>query len=195
MKKRVSLLLALLLILSLAVPARAEEPWYAQAQEFVTRRGWMTGTDKGFEPLGTVTRATVFQTVYNIQGRPTAGEQVFPDAEGTWYADAAAWAAHAGLANGDGSGLFCGDRAATRAEVAAILSRFMSFRGVEVRSTGHMGMFRDVSEVPEWAFSAFDNCVYYGLFSGDQDSKLCPNATATRAELATLLMRMTDVIK
>ena len=60
-KKALSLALSTALALSLAAPALAGEPaetarpWYAEAQDYVTQRGLMTGTDKGFEPQGTVT--------------------------------------------------------------------------------------------------------------------------------------------
>ena len=71
MKKCLSLVLAFALILSLAVPALAvEKPWYAEAQSYVEINGLMKGTDKGFEPNGTVSLATVLQTLYNLEGNP-----------------------------------------------------------------------------------------------------------------------------
>ena len=73
-RKPLSLALSAALSLSLAVPALAADetpaPWYAEAQAYVTDKGYMTGTDKGFEPDGTVDRATVFQTLYNLEGKP-----------------------------------------------------------------------------------------------------------------------------
>ena len=87
-KKALSLSLAALLTLSPAT-ALADEgqgtPWYAEAQSYVQEQGIMTGTDKGFEPEGTVTYATVLQTLYNLEGKPGTTEAEI------WYADALAW--------------------------------------------------------------------------------------------------------
>lgn len=54
---------------------------------------------QGVHPqAGMVTRATVFQTLYNAQGKPEVGETTFADVKGKWYASAAAWAEEVGLA-------------------------------------------------------------------------------------------------
>ena len=88
-KKLLSLLLSLVMVLALCVPAMAAdaEPWYAEAQAYVTGNGIMTDNGNGFDPQGAVDRATVLQTLYNLQGKPSV------EAEGDeWYADALAWA-------------------------------------------------------------------------------------------------------
>ena len=86
-KRLSALLLSLVLALSLALPAMAAAPWYAEAQEYVTSSGIMVGDGTGFNPDGVVDRATVLQTLYNLQGKPAV------KAEGSeWYAAAKAWA-------------------------------------------------------------------------------------------------------
>ena len=102
MKKQIlSLTLAGAMMLSMAAPALAadgkgfadvaEDAWYAPAVAYAAEKGLMAGTgaDK-FSPDGTVTRGTVFQTLYNLAGKPEAGETSFVDVEGKWYAAAAA---------------------------------------------------------------------------------------------------------
>ena len=68
--------------------------WYAEAVNYVIENGIMgsTSTDaKVFTPNGTVTRATVYQTLYNLEGKPAVTEAAsFADVAGTWYADSAA---------------------------------------------------------------------------------------------------------
>ena len=88
-KKLLPLLLGLIMTLALCVPsmAAAGEPWYAEAQAYVTSSGIMADNGNGFDPQGAVDRATVLQTLYNLQGKPAV------EAEGDeWYADALAWA-------------------------------------------------------------------------------------------------------
>ena len=142
MNWRKPLSLALSAALSLAVPAFAADetpaPWYAEAQAYVTDKGYMTGTDKGFEPDGTVDRATVFQTLYNLEGKPApenstvltdggwevdAASAYFTDTTATWYSNAANWAVDAGLLTGTGAGTLNPQGTATRAELAALLVR------------------------------------------------------------------------
>ncbi|BDF66517.1 hypothetical protein CE91St43_04890 [Oscillospiraceae bacterium] len=195
-RKPLSLALSAALSLSLAVPALAADetpaPWYAEAQAYVTDKGYMTGTDKGFEPDGTVDRATVFQTLYNLEGKPTEGieKAAFNDIEGKWFAPAAHWAGFTGVAAGDENGAFNGERAITRAEIATILARYAAGKGL-TSTEGGMSMKEapDYDAIPAWALEGMSFCYYAGLMTGDQNGNLNPTANAVRAELATVLMK------
>lgn len=100
-KKLISITLSALLSLALAVPAfaagrpegwtpadgaRQAGPWYAEAVDYVTEKGYMVGSGNGFEPEAPVTYYSVLQTLYNREGSPNATENSQP-----WYSDAAAW--------------------------------------------------------------------------------------------------------
>lgn len=100
-KKLLSIALSTVLSLALAAPAfasgqpegwtpadgaRQAAPWYAEAVDYVTEKGYMVGTGNGFEPEALVTFYSVLQTLYNREGSPNASENSQP-----WYADAAAW--------------------------------------------------------------------------------------------------------
>ena len=195
-RKPLSLALSAALSLSLAVPALAADetpaPWYAEAQAYVTGKGYMTGTDKGFEPDGTVDRATVFQTLYNLEGKPTEGieKAAFNDIEGKWFAPAAHWAGFTGVAAGDENGAFNGERAITRAEIATILARYAAGKGLTATEGGmSMKEAPDYDAIPAWALEGMSFCYYAGLMTGDQNGNLNPTANAVRAELATVLMK------
>ncbi len=193
MKKFLSLLLACVMALSLAVPALAAEdtPWYAEAQEYVTAKGIMTGTDKGFEPDGLTTRAQVFQTLYNIEGKPAvSGDVPFADAAGQWYEPSAKWAAQAGVTTGD-NGSYFGNREITRAELVTILYRYakdVKKLDVSVGEDTNILSYDDAFSLPEWSVAAFQWACGAGVVNG-KGTALAPSDTATRAELATTLMR------
>ena len=196
-KRSASLALSAVMALSLAAPALAAEeeapnvPWYAEAQAYVTEKGIMTGTDKGFEPEGVVTRATVFQTLYNLEQPEAATTSIpFPDTAGTWYDAAANWAGVTGLSTGDENGNFNGDKAITRAEIATILTRYAKDKGIEVEETQQITQAPDFAEIPAWAQEGMTYCYDAGLMTGDQEGRMNPATTATRAELAILLMRL-----
>ncbi|MCR5824924.1 MAG: tyrosine-protein phosphatase [Oscillospiraceae bacterium] len=195
MKKFLTLFLALVAALSLAVPTLAAEdaaPWYDAAQQYVTQRSIMTGTDKGFEPLGTTTRAMVFRTLYNMEGKPAVdAAATFTDvAKDAWYADTAAWAEQTGLSNGD-NGKFAGDRAVTRAELVTILHRYakdVKQMDVSVGEDTNILSYSDAFDLPEWSISAFQWACGAGVVEGRGEA-LAPQDNASRAELATVLMR------
>ncbi|MCR5825790.1 MAG: 5'-nucleotidase C-terminal domain-containing protein, partial [Oscillospiraceae bacterium] len=142
-KKMLSLLLTLVMALSLAVPAMAAQPWYAEAQAYVTENGILQDTASGFDPAGTVDRATVLSAFYALEGKPTAktGDAAevwagsFPGTElsaaatrGEFKTLLEAYAKARGidasdLMVGDGTGNLMLERSITRAEFAQILLR------------------------------------------------------------------------
>ncbi len=203
MKKSLALLMAGALAVNLAVPALAaeasfsdvpENAWYASAVTEVTAQGMMAGIGNNkFDPTGTVTRGTVFQTLYNLAD-PTeeVAATTFVDVEGKWYADAAAWAEAEGLAAVPADKTFAGDRAITRAEIAVILARYAELTGV-TSEEGGMAMREapDYDQIPAWALEGMSFCYYADVMKGDSQGYLNPNGTATRAELAQILVQFT----
>ena len=178
--------------------AAAPAMWYDQAVETVTARGLMTGTGNGFDPDALVTRATVFQTLYNLEGRPaTGGASAFPDAAGAWYGPAANWAAAVGLAQGTGAG-FEGERAISRAEIVVILTRYAQYKGADMYAGDGvelLSLYWDAELLTPWSVDAFRWAVGAGIISGKTEANgtfLAPGHTATRAELAQILVNFTD---
>ena len=185
-----------------------QDAWYAEAVNYVIDNGIMGSTvadAKVFAPDGTVTRATVFQTLYNMEGKPaiadTAAEgsalvtgedgiltwTAFRDVEGAWYADAANWSASVGLASVPQDGLFNGDRNITRAEIATIFARYAEYKGMATAS-GDLSGYADVADVAEWAQDGMAVAVGSGILSGKPGDLLDPNGNAVRTELATILL-------
>lgn len=193
MKKRAALLLAVALAAALAAPAWGAGMWYDDAVAAVTEQGLMTGTGNGFDPDALVTRATVFQTLYNLEGRPAAEDAAWPDTDGKWYESAARWAKSAGLAQGTGAG-FEGDRAVTRAEIVVILARYAQYKGDDLRAGDGVELlsrYWDAELLARWDVDAFRWAVGAGIISGKTDGSgaaLAPGQNATRAELAQILV-------
>ena len=193
----------------------AADAWYAEAVNYVIENGIMgsTSTDaKVFTPDGTVTRATVFQTLYNLEGKPAVTETAtegaalttaedgsvtgwtaFSDIDGTWYADAANWAASTGLAAVPADRTFNGDRAITRAEIATIFARYAEYKGVST-TAGDLSTYADAADVAEWAADGMATAVGSGIISGKPGSLLDPNGTTIRTELATILFNYAKLV-
>ncbi len=213
-KRPLTLALSAALALSLAAPALAveiPEGWtpadgartvdaavYTEAQNYVTEKGWMTGTDKGFEPEGLVTRATMYEMFWKMEGKPAAEKPTtFTDvAADAWYWTSASWAEATGLSNGDG-GRYQGERNVTRAEVAAILYRYVEDKKIEVPASveGTPDAEWLVSDfyVPQWAAEPFAWAVSTGIVlpRGEGDGVgYAPSETVVRGELARMLTVM-----
>lgn len=188
-KRTLSLTLAALLTLTPAARCVESEPWYAEAERFIYQEGLMNGVEEGFAPTALATRAAVFQALWNLEGQPypkTAG--MFSDVSiDAWYATAASWAQENGLASGDHTHAFRGSAVITRAELATIFHRYLLNRGFPEIDLPAGENFTDLDEVPDWGLEGMLFCVGYGILSGDKD-RLMPNAAASQAELAAMLM-------
>ncbi len=188
-KKLLALIVTLSMSLSLAIPALAAEgetpaPWYAEAQQYVTEKGYMTGTDKGFEPEMTLTRAQVLQMLYNMAGKPEA-EATLTDVAGQWYADAANWAVSEKLIEG---AAFGEDAVITRAETAKLMADYAALKGL-VADTAGMAMKEapDYETIPAQYLEGMTFCFYGKVMTGDQNGNLNPMGELTRAEMAKIL--------
>ena len=164
--------------------------WYYEAVFYVLSNGIMNGTGKGFEPNGTVTRGTVFQTLYNMAGKPAVTEAAsFTDVAGKWYADAAAWAEDEGLTSGTGTGLFNGDAAITRQELAKVFADYTASKNIVPTEDVDLSTYADAGVIPGWASESMETAVSLGILKGS-NNRLNPAGTAVRSELAQILLNI-----
>ena len=168
--------------------------WYAEAAKYAVDQGLMSSTGNGFDPSANVTRATVFQTLYNAEGKPAVETAAsFTDVSGKWYADAAAWAETAGVATVGEDGLFHGERDITRGEIAAILARYAAYKKLDT-TAGDLTAFADADAVEAWALEGMQMVVGSQIISGKPGNLLDPNGQATRAELAAILKNFSALV-
>ena len=168
--------------------------WYVEAARYVMDNGIMTSAgNAGFLPNGTVTRGTVFQTLYNMAGKPEVTEAAsFTDVEGKWYADAAAWAEDEGLTSGTGTGLFNGDAAITRQELAKIFADYTASKNIVATEDVDLSTYADADKIPGWASESMETAVSLGILKGS-NNQLNPAGTAVRSELAQILLNVSKL--
>lgn len=205
MKRFCAALLAALCLLSGTVGAAEspanpftdvpEDEWYTSAVLEIVRQGIMAGTDPGlFSPEADVTRAMVITVLWKLEGSPQpAGTGSFPDVSpndlvSSWYSVPAAWAKEQGIAHGHDDGLFRGDDPVTREELAAFLYSYDLYLG-EAPAEGSLGLFPDANQVSDWAVDPVRHAVGMGYLRGDENG-LDPQGRATRAQLASILLRI-----
>ena len=172
--------------------------WFIDAVIYINDRGLMTGTSISpmlFSPNATLTRGMVVTVLHRIEGSPDASvfENAFSDvALWEWYGEAVRWAAGYGIAGGYGDGRFGPGDNITREQMATILHNYCVWKGIDV-SVGedtNILSFNDVFDVSEWAISAFQWACGAGVIGGKPGGLLDPEGNATRAEFATVLMRL-----
>lgn len=173
----------------------ATDKWYYEGVEYTYQKEWMNGmTETAFVPDGQTTRAMLVTVLYRIEGSPApAAESEFSDvAAGKWYTDAITWAAENNIVNGMGDGLFAPDDAITRAQMAAIFFRYAQYKQKDEGTRAPLESFADHADLPAWAADGMQWAVSKGIINGVQENTallLQPNGNATRAQIATVLMR------
>ena len=164
--------------------------WYYDAVKFVYDYDLMDGVGNNkFNPDGTLTRAMIAQVLYNLEGASGAYPSVFTDvADSAWYAKAVNWAAASGIVEGKGNNKFDPNAPITRQEMAAILYRYAALKGYDVSKVDSLNGYTDASKVASWAKEAMGWAVENYVINGKGASRLDPTGTATRAQVAQILM-------
>lgn len=170
--------------------------WAHEGIDFAVGYGLFSGNDKGqFLPNDTMTRAMLVVVLYNLDGHPsTKYKELFSDVkESKWYATAVTWAAQNNVVSGVGNGKFDPNGVVTREQIASILYRYTQMIGVETYvDRSILQDFSDGGKVSSWAKDAMSWACNVGLISGKASGGkvlLDPKGNATRAEVASILMR------
>lgn len=169
--------------------------WSHLGIDFCIEKGLFNGeSETRFSPNNTMTRAMLVTVLYRMEGTPEVEPDIpFADVrEGIWYMDAVIWAAENGIVNGMDGNLFCPDNEITREQIATIFYRYASFKGYDTSANGSLKPYPDEKLVGEWAYDALTWATGAGLINGNGRagiSYLDPQASATRAQTATILMR------
>ena len=164
-----------------------ETDWYYEAAVYALDNDLMNGTNVGFEPNSDVTVFSVYQMLYNMEGRPAVDPaQAVEGTEGAWYADCLNWAQAQGLYVRPST---VEDSDATRAAVAGIFADYATWKGVTVDTSGMaMQEAPDYGTIQEADLEGMTFCYYAGLMTGNQNGELMPYETLSRAEFAQMLM-------
>lgn len=175
----------------------ATDSWYSKAVKYVTEQGLMNGiSESTFSPMLSMSRAMLVTVLYRMENEPNAGTCSFTDvAADTWYTKAVSWAAANGIVTGISETAFAPDTQITRESLVVILYRYAMMKKLELNRNGDLTAFKDSNSVSDWAVDAMAWAVGAGILSGKAGNVLDPRGTATRAEVATILMRFCTEIR
>ena len=107
----------------------AEGQWYTEAVRWAASEGIVTGTGKGFSPDAALTRESLAAILFRYAGGQADADQLGSYADGAgvsaWAREAMNWAVAQGLITGKSGGRLDPGGTASRAEVSAILMRYV----------------------------------------------------------------------
>jgi len=174
----------------------APADWFYKYVEFVHANGIMIGTnDNMFEPNTPVTRAMFVRVIANMEKADMSGGNTsrFSDVPpGQWYTAAIEWAAENNIVSGVGYGFFDPNSNITREQTALIINNYLQYKGLSGSGASTSQAFADENEISSWAIDAVKIMQSEGIILGKLGNRFEPKASATRAEIATIVTRLTD---
>ena len=156
--------------------------WYYDGVKYACDNGLMNGTSaNAFSPNADTTRSMIVTILARMEGVNTSGGA-------TWYTAGRAWAMENGISDGTNM-----EGKITREQLAAMLYRYAKMKGYDVSASASLSGYADASSVSGWAKEAMQWAVGSGLIQGSGNA-LTPQANASRAQIATILMRFAQSI-
>ena len=178
----------------LPFPDVTEGDWFYDAVVYAYENGLMDGVgDNLFAPNSQTTRAQLVTILYRLEGQPAVSSDLpFTDVEsGTWYTDAILWAAQNNIVNGVNDTEFAPGADITREQLVTILYRYAESKGYDVSASADLSGYPDADQVQDYAQPAMAWAVAEGIVEG-VDGTLNPAGNASRAQIATILMRFCE---
>ena len=172
-----------------------EEDWFFDAVYDIYHKNLMDGTSSiTFEPFLTTTRSMMVTILWRLEGEPLVDDAAaFEDVEkDTWYTEAINWGASVNVITGYSDKAFGPNDIVTREQLATILYRYADVMGYGTSGGASLNRFSDVDNVSGYAVEAMGWAVENGLIGGMGDGTLAPQGSATRAQVATILMRFVE---
>lgn len=172
--------------------------WYYSYVLFAYEEGLFSGTTTTvFSPNTNMNRAMLATVLSRFDGLtgyvpPVGFTDVPADA---WYANAVNWAANVGVVTGKGDGTFAPNDSVTREQLCTMLYRYAkNYLGMDVSVTGDLSGFTDRNKVSGYAQEAIAWAVGNGIMTGTTTTTLSPGGTATRAQVAAMLQRFSNLL-
>lgn len=154
------------------------------------RSGLMTGTASDrFSPDAPMTRAMLFQVLYNLAGAPEVTPVSLGDVpEGAWFARAVQWAWNSGMTPASMTRQqIAPNNLLTRQELAAVLYQYAASTGADCTVRGDLTSLAVQGQIEPWAQDAISWAYGTGLFTG---GSLYPGETVARIDAAQAILAL-----
>ena len=209
-KKRISLILALVMLLSccLCVPALAAnvtdftdvpaDAWYRDYLAYATENGMINGTSATtFSPSDTMTRGMFIAILGRAFSDGTETGTKFKDvSENQYYYHYVYWGVNNGVTYGTSDTTFEPDKKITRQQMATMVGRAINNMDLTLEKRNFADYhYSDGDKIDEYAREGVQTCWEFGLMLGDTNGTFRPQSNVTRAEGTTVLVRLVQGIQ
>ena len=169
--------------------------WGEEAILTAVSDGLFNGTSATtFSPDDPVTRGMAVTVLGRLAGADDNGTSSFTDVSSeAYYSGYVAWAEQLGIVSGSGDQLFEPEQNMTREELAVIIGGYAEKIGIAPATAADISSYTDADRVSNWAADGMAVCCGLGVISGKEDNCLDPQGLLTRAELATMMVRLEEL--
>lgn len=166
--------------------------WYNDYVKYVYENKLMAGTSNTtFDPSGSLTRAMFITILGRLVSAEQTNENPFTDIpDNEWYTGYVGWAVNKGIVKGYPDNTFRPEIPMLREEIAVAVDRFIKAYDFNMTTEGGMLTFNDQSTVSEWAVDSVAVLRNSGIVQGDTSRNFYPRKSITRAEAATIIMKL-----
>ena len=148
-----------------------------------------------FAPDSEVTRAMFVTVIYRMENEPQTGKCAFNDVEsGSYYENAVAWANENGIVSGISEEFFAPNEPITREQMATIIYRYAAFKEYDITTSSNTS-YTDNDDISDYAKDAVIWSAEKSVMTGNTDGSFAPKANTTRAQVASVFMRMVENLK
>lgn len=173
-----------------------ENDWFYASVKYAYENDLMKGiSNTEFAPDSEVTRAMFVTVIYRMENEPQTGKCAFTDVESdSYYENAVAWANENGIVSGISEECFAPNEPITREQMAAIIYRYASFKGYDITTSSNTS-YTDNDNISDYAKDAVIWAAEKSVMTGNTDGSFAPKANTTRAQVASVFMRMVENLK
>ena len=169
--------------------------WAEQAMEFAVQSNLMDGiSEYTFAADAPPTRACLVQALYPMEHAPASDtEHTYQDvAEDASFLTAVQWGVSNGIITGYSDTEFAPGDDITREQLVTVLYRYAESKGYDVSASADLSGYPDAGQVQDYAQPAMAWAVAENIIQGMEDGTLKPAGNASRAQIATILMRFCE---
>ena len=175
-----------------------ENDWYYGAVKFVNQKKLFKGlSDTEFGANVTMNRTMIVTVLHRLAGEPKVQNNnvIFDDVENNaYYYEPVIWAVENGIVNGVGNNKFAPQNNVTREQLIVMLYRYAKLNGKLTENKANLSSYDDSNLINSYAKEAFSWAIQEEIITGRTTTTLAPQGIATRAEVATMIMRFSNMI-
>lgn len=172
----------------------SDNAWYADAVAYCAQRGYINGISATvFSPAGNLTREQFVLILANFAGVDSDNYKYTNSSMkdvpvGRWYSGAVSWAVSEGYVKGVAPDLFGLHQFITREQLTRLIYVYAADTSVNVEGRTDLTVYKDVSNVSDWAYESMSWAVEQGIVTGMTSDTLLPKGNVTRAQTARIFM-------